>query len=1065
MAYKVNTIFTVTYDSLKQGVKGIKSQFKAVEQSAASAKQKVSTAFKNANTDIKNVSKSIKEQSDLINSVTKKSAIGVAAITVPTLLAGKAALTMAGEYEAAEQTLAYTLGEAKKIVDDFVSNNAQKIGMAEKDAYKFANIYSNLLTTVTSDQKTNATYTNKLMQASAVIMSKTGRSFTDVADRIRSGLLGNTEAIEDLGVNVNVALLETTDAFAKIADGRSWEKLSFQEQQQVRILGILEQTTKKYGEEVGDNLSLKLAQTSATLSNAKAEASKFFAIGLQPLLTGLNNAANNIVIFIKYLNTLDDGTKKTITTFGVVITLLPVAALVFSLLIKAINNYIVFTKVASLTTQNLTKSMLGLVVSILLIVAGISMLTYGLGLWGKTTSKTVDNTNTAKKAMNSLSASQNKNAKSAKKASDANKKLSDNLQNFDEIYKLNVDSTGGQSNVDTISPSVDLSGIDTSAFDNIDSNFESLNQKIEAFKQKAEELRPKIGILGGALTALGLGFFAKKVLSVVKGFGLFGKGASTVIGTTTAATSAFASLKASVVALLLSFKIAPLTSLLTVLTPLAGVIAPVTAAIWGVVKLSKPIADLSVGTQLFGKNISDATKNAVQPFITKLNDLGTTVWGLELGKVVTREDVDNVKTQTAELGKTLKTGIADKYSELEEQINDVNLFPDATKRDKYLEMLKTSLNDEQSTVQFYEDKINSIIENAANQNRALTDIERVEIEGIRKQMGEKGIEILSANQEEALAIKAKFNENFYNLEVQQVADAIKQAKELKDKSVKEAQQEYDEKIALAEKMRVTVPGFTQEMYEQMTTDAKTEYDKQVTDANNAYNEIVKAAETKYPEVTKTINTETGEIKNGWEIAGEHIKTKATEIGDAFSVVWQNAKEGAKTKWESMKKDFEEFKNSIKEKIDSIKNKWSDFKNSFSFPKIKTPHFNWTSEPATGWMKKILEALSIPAFKPKLSVSWYKKGGVFGSDSVIGVGEYIGAKSNPEIVAPQSMIYDANIQAIQDSKASNVNAEAGLDSVTKKIQVEVDLTSGGVILGKQIVDLILDADDFYDLGLL
>ena len=34
---------------------------------------------------------------------------------------------------------------------------------------------------------------------------------------MRSGLLGNTEAIEDLGVNVNVALLETTEAFETIS--------------------------------------------------------------------------------------------------------------------------------------------------------------------------------------------------------------------------------------------------------------------------------------------------------------------------------------------------------------------------------------------------------------------------------------------------------------------------------------------------------------------------------------------------------------------------------------------------------------------------------------------------------------------------------------------------------------------------------------------------------------------------------------------------------------------------------------------------------------------------------
>lgn len=198
MAYKVNTIFTVTYDNLKNAISGIKSQFKSVERSADNVKKSISNTFNTANKDISNVNKSIRESSELINSGIKASAIGIATITIPTILAGKAALNMAGQYQSATQTLEFTLGEAKNIVDDFVEHNAQAIGMAEQEAYKFANIYSNLLTTITNDQKVNATYTNKLMQASAVIMSKTGRTFTDVADRIRSGLLGNTEAIEDL---------------------------------------------------------------------------------------------------------------------------------------------------------------------------------------------------------------------------------------------------------------------------------------------------------------------------------------------------------------------------------------------------------------------------------------------------------------------------------------------------------------------------------------------------------------------------------------------------------------------------------------------------------------------------------------------------------------------------------------------------------------------------------------------------------------------------------------------------------------------------------------------------
>ena len=98
------------------------------------------------------------------------------------------------------------------------------------------------------------------------------------------------------------------------------------------------------------------------------------------------------------------------------------------------------------------------------------------------------------------------------------------------------------------------------------------------------------------------------------------------------------------------------------------------------------------------------------------------------------------------------------------------------------------------------------------------------------------------------------------------------------------------------------------------------------------------------------------------------------------------------------------------------------------------------------------------------MEWYKNGGVFSSASVIGVGEYPNARVNPEIVAPQSMIYDANIEAIKDSQQNSNYISNGSNSIKKKIELDVDLKSGGVKFGKQIIDIILDANDFYDLGL-
>jgi hypothetical protein len=97
----------------------------------------------------------------------------------------------------------------------------------------------------------------------AVVASKTGRTVQDVQERIRSGLLGNTEAIEDLGVFVNVKTIEMTDAFQRMADGKSWEQLDAYTQQQVRTMAILEQATAKYGNTVADTTATTRAQYQA----------------------------------------------------------------------------------------------------------------------------------------------------------------------------------------------------------------------------------------------------------------------------------------------------------------------------------------------------------------------------------------------------------------------------------------------------------------------------------------------------------------------------------------------------------------------------------------------------------------------------------------------------------------------------------------------------------------------------------------------------------------------------------------------------------------------------------
>ena len=114
---------------------------------------------------------------------------------------------MASTTEASVQRLIDIYGKASIAVGDFIDQNAHALGLSRAAATEFSAVYGNLFS-VWADQETNAKLTTQYLNATAVVASKTGRTMQDVQERIRSGLLGNTEAVEDLGIFVNIKTIE-----------------------------------------------------------------------------------------------------------------------------------------------------------------------------------------------------------------------------------------------------------------------------------------------------------------------------------------------------------------------------------------------------------------------------------------------------------------------------------------------------------------------------------------------------------------------------------------------------------------------------------------------------------------------------------------------------------------------------------------------------------------------------------------------------------------------------------------------------------------------------------------
>ena len=225
-------------------------------------------------------------------------AIGAAIATIGLGTIVKDAVKTAIGFEASMMQIQRTMGETGAAFQSWIDQTSASMGMGRAEATKFASVYSNLLSSFMSDTNEIATQTQALLKASAVVASATGRSMEDTMDRIRSGLLGNTESVEDLGINVNIAMIESTDAFKKFAGSRSWQQLDFQTQSQIRLFAILEQATKKYGDEIADNTASRQSQFVAQLKNIQLSLGQAFLPiynAILPALTRMAQAFANVM--------------------------------------------------------------------------------------------------------------------------------------------------------------------------------------------------------------------------------------------------------------------------------------------------------------------------------------------------------------------------------------------------------------------------------------------------------------------------------------------------------------------------------------------------------------------------------------------------------------------------------------------------------------------------------------------------------------------------------------------------------------------------------------------------
>ena len=714
---------------------------------------------------------------------------------------------LATQTEASVQRLVDIYGSASDSVGDFIDANARAIGMSKASASSFASVYGNLFS-VWADQATNAELTNRYLNMTAVVASKTGRTVEDVQERIRSGLLGNTEAIEDLGVFVNVKTIEMTDAFQRMANGKSWEQLDAYTQQQVRTMAILEQATAKYGNTVADTTATTRAQYQAAYEDFKNTWGIVVNKILMPVMKTLTS------IFEVATNVLQTVFRISGKSIDVDTTSLDKQQQSISSAVDSQND---LSKAVEKTNKATKKSLADF--------DEISILS-------KQTSN-VATSGTTGSAMGGIDPNATFSITSiGTEAKKANNEVSGLKKTVDDLFY----KTLGKVSVTSLS---------------------NLQNALLKFKNSAKALGSVFPFIGDIdITDL----FSKYINSQVKVWttiltissgwlntqlGLFKKdyktaweGLGRVIGGFGMGTTYW--LDAWGLKNFFGYSVEDLKKLF--------------------IPINQEVTNLYRG---LSTEASQALEKVTNKFVSLNSKITKLSWS---DKIITKSDVKEVLSSLDDLFSEAYNQAKDNKEKAVQNLNELvskGLMTDEEAKIAY-EKLDKTYNDQEKLLSSSKKRIKEILTTAKNEHRKLTDAEKQEIVSLTQKAEDNITSIIKVGAGDRQTILKELEDNRNKLSKERLSQIIQFANQERDAQVKQAKETYDKTIEEANKLYYDLGVIDEDRYNDIVKNAKKQKDAQITEAENSRKALVDKALKTAKGVAKAVDPETGEILSNWE---------------------------------------------------------------------------------------------------------------------------------------------------------------------------------------------------------
>lgn len=399
------------------------------------------------------------------------------------------------------------------------------------------------------------------------------------------------------------------------------------------------------------------------------------------------------------------------------------------------------------------------------------------------------------------------------------------------------------------------------------------------FSQLSPATKKSIGYL-----ALGVVFFAPlsaAITGITKGitgligiggklgrfFGIF-KGATVAAEATTAAAAGTEVAAGSVAGLGIAAKASAI-----LLSPWTWGIGAATVA---GVKLYRHLKKDSIpAVQLFGEETSKATKEAIGAY-TKLDDevrkklMSFRFSNKKISKEASTEVVKNFNS----MGIQIKNGIDKHFNEAYETMQ--KLFTNSKilsekEETEILAKMRNSNEAKKAEIDRYEKEINTILDNISKGKVANLDQAYAKIDVLQGKMKESAVKNLSDTEIQSKVILERMKAQQGTITAEQAAEVVRNSYAQKTKAIKDAEEQYNSRIAWIIRERDEYGTITEEQAAKLIGEADRQKTEAINKASEMHSTVVEHARQQAGEHAAQVEWETGQVKSNFDVMIEKIK--------------------------------------------------------------------------------------------------------------------------------------------------------------------------------------------------